>query len=391
MSVKLKAAAVCAVILTAALLLLPSCGSSSRDNKDGAADVSVPEYSETEKEEEIPMHEITADYVIVVPANSKGDIKAANRLKKALGDAGLELRFIDDSWGQNEHEIILGAADRADAVIHDEIKMPGDWSLSLTDDGNIIAQGDTEAAVEELLKYVKDGKFFVPQQLNILQKAVWELVFEDNFDGTELDTTKWSRCPEWQRKDYGGRWDDEMTLLDGNGHLLSRVDMGAKVPLSGAVRTIDTFRTTYGYFEIRCTLHKAQGMWGAFWMMLGPDVGAGNGTEIDIFESLANEKRIYFTMHYGGYDEYHQSESANIYAPEMFDGSFHTFSFWWDKEKYVWYLDGKEVFRSSTALVHQSGYMKISTECGSWGGPLKPDELPSDMLVDYVRVYKRAD
>lgn len=384
MSIKIKAASVIAVICAA--LLLCSCG-------DAAAETNAdtPEYTEPETEEAIPMREITSDYVIVVPAESQGDIKAANRLKIALSDSGIELRFIDDSWGQNEHEIILGAADRADAVIPEDIKMPGDWALRLTEDGNIIASGDTGAAVEELIKYAKDGRFEVPENLNILKKAAWELVFEDNFEGTELDTTKWRRCPEWNRSDLGGRWDDDMILLDGKGNLLCRADLDGETPISGAVRTHDTFQTTYGYFEIRCTLHQAQGMWGAFWMMLGPDVGAGNGTEIDIFESLANENRIYFTLHYGGYDEYHQSESANIYAPELFDGSFHTFSFWWDKEKYVWYLDGKEVFRTSTALVHQSGYMKISTECGSWGGDLKPEELPSDMLVDYVRVYKRAD
>ena len=196
MSNKFKTVVAAIVIAAAAmLLLLSSCGG------EEAAALPAPENTESEIEEEIPMREITKDYVIVVPAGSKGDISAANRLKSALAESGLELRFIDDSWGQNEHEIILGAADRADAVIPDEINMPGDWSLKLTDDGNIIALGDTEAAVEELLKYLKDGKLIVPQQLNILQKAVWELVFEDNFDGVELDTTKWQRCPEWQRKD----------------------------------------------------------------------------------------------------------------------------------------------------------------------------------------------
>ena len=384
MSIKIKAASVIAVICAA--LLLCSCGGNAAETN-----ADTPEYTEPETEEAIPMREITSDYVIVVPAESQGDIKAANRLKTALSDSGIELRFIDDSWGQNKHEIILGAADRADAVIPEDIKMPGDWALRLTEDGNIIVSGDTGAAVEELIKYAKDGKFEVPENLNILKKAAWELVFEDNFECTELDTTKWRRCPEWNRSDLGGRWDDDMILLDGKGNLLCRADLDGETPISGAVRTLDTFQTTYGYFEIRCTLHKACGMWGAFWMMLGPSVGTGDGTEVDIFESLASERNLYFTMHYDGYGDDHKKEYACLHLPEVFDGSFHTFSLLWDNEKYVWYMDGKEVFRSYTAIIHVPGYIKISTECGSWGGGLKKEELPSDMLVDYVRVYKRAD
>ena len=109
MSIKIKAASVIAVICAA--LLLCSCG-------DAAAETNAdtPEYTEPETEEAIPMREITSDYVIVVPAESQGDIKAANRLKTALSDSGIELRFIDDIWGQNKHEIILGTAASADGA-----------------------------------------------------------------------------------------------------------------------------------------------------------------------------------------------------------------------------------------------------------------------------------
>ena len=43
------------------------------------------------------------------------------------------------------------------------------------------------------------------------------LTFEDNFDGTALDTTKWELCPEQPRQDLRAYWRDELTeVKDGN-------------------------------------------------------------------------------------------------------------------------------------------------------------------------------
>ena len=33
------------------------------------------------------------------------------------------------------------------------------------------------------------------------------LLFEDNFDGENLDLTKWERCPEWKRGRGACVWD----------------------------------------------------------------------------------------------------------------------------------------------------------------------------------------
>ena len=339
------------------------------------------------------MLEITEDYVIIIPEGSRSDAKAANLLKKGLADAGIKLSFTDDSYGINDREIILGPAARDDAlgfsVDPSNGYMPGGWEIKLTGKKDIAVSGDTYAAAEWLLgNCVSGGRFLVDADLDVKCEAEWELVFEDDFDGDELDETKWARCPEWARSDAGGYWNDGMIFLDGQGHLVDRADIVDGVPLSGAVRTYETFRSTYGYYEICCTLHQAKGMWGAFWMMLGPDVGGGDGAEVDIFESLASEGNIYFTLHYDGYGQEHKSVSASKRLPDMFDGSFHRFGMLWTETGYEWYMDGEKVFSATERPVSQPGYMKISTECGSWGGKLDESQLPSDMLVDWVRVWQ---
>jgi len=225
------------------------------------------------------------------------------------------------------------------------------------------------------------------------------MTFCDNFNGTELDFEKWSFSPEMQRQDAGGRWDNSMAFLDGNGNLVIRSAVDANgIPVSGSVRTKDKFEQTTGYFEIRCKLQKARGFWGAFWLMCDGEYSVGNGAkdgvEIDIFESCSAEnKMVHHALHWDGYLENHRSTAKSIYAPECYDGEFHTFSMLWTDKEYVFYIDGKETYRVDEKNPEFPGactvpvYMKISSEFGSWAGAHNPSELPDDIVVDYVKVY----
>jgi beta-glucanase (GH16 family) len=135
------------------------------------------------------------------------------------------------------------------------------------------------------------------------------LIFEDDFDGTELDTSKWEKCPEWNRREHN-RWSDEMSFLDGNGHYVSRMvwDEETKQVVSGGIRTKGIFEHGYGYYEASIKFPQAYGTWGAFWMMAGDfnnvDGSAADGIEIDIIESISNDKGRYnHNLHWDGYGE----------------------------------------------------------------------------------------
>lgn len=236
----------------------------------------------------------------------------------------------------------------------------------------------------------------------------WELVFEDHFDGTELDKTKWEHCPEYLRnKGYANYWSKDMTFLDGKGNLVSRAysstdtdQDGRPIYYSGAIWSRDLVEHCYGYYEVCAKLHHKTGMWGAFWLVTGDmpddencpdDNSAVGGAEIDIFESLYNLGCVNSTVHWDGWAgktksmHYHD----NVTQVDVYDGEFHKFAFRWTPDEYVFLIDGVVTLRTTAGgICNKPGYINITTECGTWAGDwvLKDGEY-SDMIVDYVRVY----
>ena len=104
----------------------------------------------------------------------------------------------------------------------------------------------------------------------------WDLVFEDNFDGTALNTKIWN---VWDHTDWQYFYSPDSIFLDGNGHLVNRVSVldtphpqYGYTRKSGAITTKDKYDSTYGYYEISMIPHLTTGFWGAFWMMAG-DMG----------------------------------------------------------------------------------------------------------------------
>ena len=133
----------------------------------------------------------------------------------------------------------------------------------------------------------------------VIGGSEYVMTFEDEFDGTELDLTKWERCPEWERSDLNNQWDDSMSRLDGEGNLIIGIDYNKKTDrfISGAVRTKGLFEQTYGYYEIRCTLNTMQGWWTAFWLM-GESVGSeeNGGRDGNFFEKASADIKPYLNL-----------------------------------------------------------------------------------------------
>ena len=227
-----------------------------------------------------------------------------------------------------------------------------------------------------------------------LDGRTWRLKLEDNFEGDSLDTAVWSLCPEQRRQDVGGRWaDSETSVHDGNLWLRARIREDG-TPVSGGIRSLGKFEQAYGYFECRMMFPKTTGFWGAFWMMCGRvgkvDGSAMSGAEIDIIESGECPRRgVNHAIHWDGYGEAHKAATKVIPSvPELYEG-WHTYGFEWTKEEYVFYIDGRETWRTAEpGICAFPGYLKITTEFGSWAAPIVPEELPDFCRVDWVRVWE---
>lgn len=223
------------------------------------------------------------------------------------------------------------------------------------------------------------------------------LTFEDNFDGIALDTTKWELCPEQPRQDLRAYWRDELTeVKDGNLILWAKLDENGK-PVSSGIRSAGKFTQAYGYFECRMKWHEATGFWGAFWMMCGRvgkvDGSAVSGAEIDIVESGERARNgVNHAIHWDGYGDHHKGISKVIPNCGLYDGGWHTYALQWTKDEYIFYIDGRETWSTSEpGICNQPGYLKLTTEFGTWAKPIVPESLPDCVRVDWVRVYQEEE
>ncbi|MBQ2278733.1 MAG: glycoside hydrolase family 16 protein [Clostridia bacterium] len=227
-----------------------------------------------------------------------------------------------------------------------------------------------------------------------------ELLFEDNFDGSSLDTTKWELCPEWERQGGMSFWDNDMVSLNGEGHLVLRAewDEAAGRVNAGAVRTEGLFSASYGYYEASIKFPYAPGVWGAFWMMCGnvgsEANGAVDGVEIDIIESIGNDwGASNSALHWDGYGNAHKNVGSGEFKYDIYDGEFHTFGLERTEDAYIFYVDGKQSWKVTSDkcdICPADGYLKLTLESAEWAGGGKPaciKALPVQMEVDYVRVY----
>lgn len=253
-------------------------------------------------------------------------------------------------------------------------------------------------------------------QTNIpnLPSAKWNLVWSDEFNGTQLDTKK------WVYDIGGGKWGNLELEYYTNQSTNVAIQAGKLVITarqekytdtnkavwnftSGRLKTLGKFTQTYGRFEARIKIPFGQGIWPAFWM-LGADIiktGWPNCGEIDIMENIGKEPTIvHGTIHGPGYsgaggigDQY------SLPQGQRFADDFHVFAVEWEPRVIRFYVDDHlYATRTPTDLpagkkwVYDHPFFLILNLAvgGDWpGNPDASTIFPQTMLVDYVRVYSR--
>ena len=260
----------------------------------------------------------------------------------------------------------------------------------------------------------------------------FELVWNDEFEGEELDKTKWG-YNWWERERKGGYWHEDMVdVRDGslvittayyeNGlptpdayknYFANRPDDKDYGPgwYTGVVETRGKFEQCYGYYECRAILPASSGMWSAFWMMnegvYKVDGSGKDGTEVDIFESMYYKDNaigygdaVVSGIHYDGYGEGHQGDSIGKWFCNNPYKEFNTYGLEWNENEYIFYINGVETGRLSTGGVSQNPeYLILSCEVAGANGVADADrhgtgkismdkDEKAEFIVDYVRVYQ---
>ena len=220
----------------------------------------------------------------------------------------------------------------------------------------------------------------------------YKLCWEDNFNGTELDTTKWKVRGTGPRR-IG--YNDPSMVKVNDGKLLLMYDIKKDSIMGSAVGTQETFNTTYGYFECSAHVQRGIGPWAAFWMqspliMQGEDP-ATYGTEIDIFEYFKElgENHLTHCLHWAYGPNQQSSGQMNSDLKGLSEG-FHTFALEWTPEKYAFYIDGLKFHEIKEGLSHIDQYMILSMEIPPTLEGIKNACAPDTFMVDYVKVYKKS-
>lgn len=172
---------------------------------------------------------------------------------------------------------------------------------------------------------------------------------------------------------------------------------------SARIKTEGLFEQTYGRFEARMRLPVGQGMWPAFWL-LGANCGDAEVWpqcgEIDIMEYRGQEPTIiHGTVHGPGYSAGDGITKSYTLENDRFDTGFHVFGIEWGPEYINYYVDNvlyNQITPNDVTgewVLNRPFYIIINLAIGGSyvGSPNNETVFPQNMLIDYVRVYKKIN
>lgn len=266
------------------------------------------------------------------------------------------------------------------------------------------------------------------------EKPGYTLVWNDEFDGSTLDRTKWnyqtgtrdfyhdfdSGVYFWGNDEAQYYTQDAVSVSNG-----SLVITATQQPMddgrtykSGRILTRDLASWTYGFFEAKIKTPTGSGMWPAFWMLPQPSSYANLSNkyggwpysgEIDIMEAKGRLlNKVDTTLHYGPIEaggwtsKYNTSE----YTMSSNTDQWHTYAVEWTAQYIKWFVDGTAVMTigcdtwytlssasaGAASPFDQPFYILLNLAVG---GRYDNYNMPADnftsasMYVDYVRVYKK--
>lgn len=251
---------------------------------------------------------------------------------------------------------------------------------------------------------IEKGYIYIQKQSIPIDK--WRLIWHEDFDADTINTTRWSRIspgkPDWRKH----MTKDDICYEMKNGSIYLK---GINNPdttkdkrpfLTGGIYTKNKFAFQYGKIEIRAKLDCAKGAWPAIWLLAEQKKYGKyprNG-EIDIMEHLNFDDIIYQTTHSYYTLNLKQKNNPPHHGTAKLDISkFNTYGLNWYPDKLVFTLNGKPTFTypkvegadKSQWPYDQPFYVLIDQQLGgSWVGDVKSEDLPVNMIVDWVKVYQ---
>jgi len=288
---------------------------------------------------------------------------------------------------------------------------------------SFIAKGQEIRGDDDLDRKCFGSTVYPSDTLHICSSDTWKLVFEENFNGDTLDLNKWRPIKGVARDrtfSIQKAWHKPENIVVSNGLLkiVSKRETMLHMPVVTSwnpytVEYVDFDYTTgeiwtnskfyQGKLTARIKISKGWGLWPAFWMYGDPPY-----SEIDVFEFWNESDRSLLSkvhnMCVHGNGEWCPSD----YTGSDFSTDFHEFTMIWDEYAIYFYVDGR-LKRTHThywdvgcTLYPNTDYRKltypeapmsiilnVAIQHNDGNDPDKTTPFPSQMEVDYVRLYQR--
>lgn len=256
------------------------------------------------------------------------------------------------------------------------------------------------------------------ESVEIEMDPAYKLVWEDNFDGTELNRDDWNvelHDPGWVNAEWQEYVDCEDNIYVKDGNLVIQ-PIKMKVDhkdyyTSGRVNTQNKHDFLYGRFEARLKVPSGKGYLPAFWMMPTDESFYGQWPkcgEIDIMEVMGQSTdTLHGTLHFG--EPHSQKQGTYILEDGNFADEFHVFACEWEPGEMRFYVDNELYFTEHDWFTKRNGFDEVTYPApfdqpfymilnvavgGSWVGyPDASTEFGENaqMVVDYVRVYQKDE
>lgn len=356
---------------------------------------------------------------------------------------GYKMQFKHDALSEpSDYEIIVGNADRegVEAVAdYDQFKITFKGKKIYINGGSAHA---TAMGVSEFVKLLKETMTDADSIIGSYETTIasydktknYYKTWGDDFDGTEVDTSKWWLVGEERHYSQGQngmmslRSDDPERTYVKDGKFTTSAATDGEFYYGGMLRTEGIMNYKYGYAEISALIPHGDSFWTAWWTfsddeksVLYPDKPALSLPEIDIFECFGNSNFYAANCHgwvtdtgrrnYGFEQTSLDADYPNekkYQCPDngvkLGDG-FHTYGFLWDNTKMGFVCDGNLYFTYDTTTTEQdvetfnhSMYFIFSLAtafANSPGGPVtqNPEEWANTnkLSLDWINLYQKDD
>lgn len=242
----------------------------------------------------------------------------------------------------------------------------------------------------------------------------YELVWSDEFEYSGLpDSTKWNYDiggHGWgnnEKQFYLEKSIENSFVKGGKLHIVAlKKDFENNNYTSARLATYKRFLLQYGKVEVMAKLPEGKGTWPAIWMLpeslrkkeeAWPLCG-----EIDIMEHVGKDPTmIHVSLHSKLYNHIQNTQITHFERLPDVSASFHLYGIEWTPDSIKFFIDNKlfyEAYKGQNGKVitnegwpFDKPYFLILNLAigGNWGGVIDDAIFPSEMLIDYVRIYHK--